>query len=152
MRNLALAVLAIVAIEPDAILGVSFQLSFAAVAALVAVMEARLAALDRTPDSFPPPRGQPERRGILAAHFIDKPLRLLLAAFFATCATASFMAYHFHDLSPYVLIGNPLTLAIIECFAVPGALIGAAPYPASSRPRQAQRCMCARLHLMRFPS
>jgi competence protein ComEC len=38
MRNLAFAVLAVVAIEPEAILGVSFQLSFAAVAALVAVM------------------------------------------------------------------------------------------------------------------
>ena len=43
MRNLAFAVIAVVAIEPEAILGVSFQLSFAAVAALVAVMEARLA-------------------------------------------------------------------------------------------------------------
>ena len=43
MRNLAFAVLAVIAIEPEAILGVSFQLSFAAVAALVAVMEARLA-------------------------------------------------------------------------------------------------------------
>ncbi len=39
------------------------------------------------------------------------------------------MAYHFHDLSPYVLIGNPLTLSVIEFFAVPGALVGAALYP-----------------------
>ena len=39
------------------------------------------------------------------------------------------MAYHFHDLSPYVLIGNPLTLTVIEFFAVPGALLGAALYP-----------------------
>ncbi len=129
MRNLALAVLAIVAIEPDAIVGVSFQLSFAAVAALIAVMEARLVALDRKAAPSPSPRRRPERRGALAAHFVDKPLRLLLAAFCATCATASFMAYHFHDLSPYVLVGNPLTLAIIEFFAVPGALIGTALYP-----------------------
>jgi len=129
MRNLALAVLAIVALEPDAILGVSFQLSFAAVAALIAVMEARLARLDRRPDPFLPTRGRPKRRGAIAVHFVDKPLRLLLAALCATCATASFMAYHFHDLSPYVLIGNPLTLAIIECFAVPGALLGTALYP-----------------------
>ena len=61
MRNLAFAVLAVVAIEPEAILGVSFQLSFAAVAALVAVMESRIAALDRRPRSVsaaseaPPP-------------------------------------------------------------------------------------------------
>jgi competence protein ComEC len=129
MRNLALAVLAIVALEPDATVGVSFQLSFAAVAALIAVMEARLAALDHRPDPLLPGRGTQPRRGALMAHFVDKPLRLLLAAFCATCATASFMAYHFHDLSPYVLIGNPLTLAIIECFAVPGALLGAALHP-----------------------
>ncbi len=39
------------------------------------------------------------------------------------------MADDFHELSPYVLIGNPLTLAIIEFFAVPGALLGAVLYP-----------------------
>src|SRR5262249_20825395 len=54
---------------------------------------------------------------------------LLIATLCATSATASFMAYDFHELSPYVLIGNPLTLAIIEFFAVPGALIGALLYP-----------------------
>jgi competence protein ComEC len=32
-------------------------------------------------------------------------------------------------ISPYVLIGNPLTLTVIEFFAVPGALLGAALYP-----------------------
>jgi competence protein ComEC len=129
MRNLAFAVLAVVVIEPEAILGVSFQLSFAAVAALVAVMEARIAALDIDPDPFAPKRGEPPKRGLLAAHLFDRPLALLLATAFATSATASFMAYHFHDLSPYVLIGNPLTLTVIELFAVPGALLGAALYP-----------------------
>ena len=129
MRNLAFAVLAVVAIEPEAILGVSFQLSFAAVAALVAVMEARLAAHDIDPDPFVPKRGEGPKRGFPGAHLFDGPLSLLFATAFATSATASFMAYHFHDLSPYVLIGNPLTLTIIEFFAVPGALIGAALYP-----------------------
>src|SRR5208282_1970910 len=129
MRNLAFAVLAVIAIEPEAILGVSFQLSFAAVEALVAVMEARLAAHDVDPDPFVPKRGAGPRRGLLAAHLVDRPLALLLATACATSATASFMAYHFHDLSPYVLIGNPLTLTVIEFFAVPGALLGAALYP-----------------------
>ncbi len=129
MRNLAFAVLAVIAIEPEAILGVSFQLSFAAVAALVAVMEARLATRDIDPDPFAPKRGEPPKRGLLVANLIEKPLTLLFATAFATSATASFMAYHFHDLSPYVLIGNPLTLTVIEFFAVPGALVGAALYP-----------------------
>ena len=42
MRNLAFAALAVILIEPEAMLGASFQLSFAAVAALVAVYEARM--------------------------------------------------------------------------------------------------------------
>ncbi len=128
MRNLAFAVFAVVAIEPEAILGVSFQLSFAAVAALVAAMEARLAGLESDPDPFLPQRGRAPTGGLLADLF-HKPLGLLIATACATGATASFMAYHFHDLSPYVLIGNPLTLTVIEFFAVPGALLGAALYP-----------------------
>ena len=129
MRNLALSVLAIVALEPEAILGVSFQLSFAAVGALVAVMEARFARVNEGADPFAAKRVRPPRRGAFLTHFVDKPLGLMLATLCATSATASFMAYHFHDLSPYVLIGNPLTLTIIEFFAVPGALVGTALYP-----------------------
>jgi competence protein ComEC len=128
MRNLAFAVLAVVALEPEAILGVSFQLSFAAVGALVAVLEARMARAETSGDPFMPTPREP-KRGALALHLVDKPIGLILATFCATSATASFMAYHFHDLSPYVLIGNPLTLTVIEFFAVPGALIGTALYP-----------------------
>src|SRR5271156_2049356 len=128
MRNLAFAVLAIVALEPEAILGVSFQLSFAAVGALVAVMEARLARAGEGVDPFVPVRGRAPPRA-LWKHFVDKPIGLLLATLCATSATASFMAHHFHDLSPYVLIGNPLTPTMIEFFAVPGALLGTALYP-----------------------
>jgi competence protein ComEC len=128
MRNLAFAVLAVIVIEPEAILGVSFQLSFAAVAALVAVMEARIAGMETDPDPYLPHRSRPPPRTLID-EILHKPLALLLATACATSATASFMAYHFHDLSPYVLIGNPLTLSIIEFFAVPGALAGAALYP-----------------------
>jgi competence protein ComEC len=133
MRNLALAALCIVAFEPEAILGASFQLSFAAVAALVAVYESRLDTRREAQlaDPFglskpPPATGALNRLLNWIAH---EPSHMLLATVCATSATASFMAYHFHELSPYVLIGNPLTLAIIEFFAVPGALIGTALYP-----------------------
>ena len=133
MRNLALAALCVIALEPEAILGASFQLSFAAVAALVAVYESRIEArrADQLADPFglskgPPATGLFDRLVQWIAH---EPSHMLLATVCATSATASFMAYHFHELSPYVLIGNPLTLAIIEFFAVPGALIGTALYP-----------------------
>jgi len=47
MRNLAIAAALVILIQPEAIMGASFQLSFAAVAALVAVYEARVAAWGR---------------------------------------------------------------------------------------------------------
>ena len=135
MRNLAIAALLVILIQPEAIMGASFQLSFAAVAALVAVYEARMAALapghaetlrwgarSTTP-------GTHSTFDFLKLHLWRGPLGLLFATFCATSATASFMAYNFHELSPYVLIGNPLTLSVIEIFAVPGALLGTLLYP-----------------------
>ncbi len=136
MRNLAIAALLVMAFQPEAIMGASFQLSFAAVAALVAVYEARMAALAPGQAEMlfwgaGPSAGASKRNtpGFLKLHLLRGPLGLLFATFCATSATASFMAYNFHELSPYVLIGNPLTLTIIELFAVPGALLGTLLYP-----------------------
>ena len=131
MRNLALAALLVILIEPETITGASFQLSFAAVAALVAVYEAR----ERRREVGEPVKPARDGRGAMPAwwrlgaagwaHGRD----LMLATMAATGATASFMAGNFHEFSPYVLFGNPLTLGIIEIFAVPGALLGAVLYP-----------------------
>ncbi len=133
MRNLALAALAVIAFEPEAIMGASFQLSFAAVAALIAVQEARFRRAPRDEDPFAPKNAPARRfgRGPLRhfASFGHATAGLFIATIFATAATASFMAGEFHELSPYVFIGNPLTLTIIEFFAVPGALLGAFLYP-----------------------
>lgn len=136
MRNLALAALIVILIEPEAIMGASFQLSFAAVAALVAVYEARMAAIEADREeavlqAARPVRGERKRLlwDALRRHLRRGPGGILFATFCATSATASFMAYNFHELSPYVLIGNPLTLTVIEIFAVPGALIGTLLYP-----------------------
>ncbi|MEJ0093038.1 MAG: ComEC/Rec2 family competence protein [Methylocella sp.] len=136
MRNLAFAALMVIAIEPEAIMGASFQLSFAAVAALIAVYEARMAAMEAgreeaLSNAARPVEGERMRLWWEACkrHLRHGPGSVLFATFCATLATASFMAYNFHELSPYVLIGNPLTLAVIEIFAVPGALIGALLYP-----------------------
>lgn len=131
MRNLSLAALIVVAFEPESILGASFQLSFAAVAALVAVHEARRA----------PSRAEPRvaRHGGelgplgfaltgLASGF-GKLRGLVAATLCASAATLPFMSGNFHEISPYVVVGNPLTLTIIEFFAVPGALLGTALAP-----------------------
>jgi competence protein ComEC len=130
MRNLAYAAFAVIIFEPEAVLGASFQLSFAAVSALVAVSEARMEISARKRAERerrePPPSGFLSR---LLGRAVEVLAWLFIATFCATLATASYMAYNFHELSPYVLIGNPLTLTIIEFFAVPGALLGALLYP-----------------------
>lgn len=130
MRNLGFAALAVIAIEPEQVAGASFQLSFAAVAALVAVQEARVR---RAPDDLfaePKPRTSPPApwRGHVGRAG-QGVMHVLGATVFATLATAPVMAAEFHELSPYVFVGNPLTLAMIEFFAVPGALLGTALYP-----------------------
>ena len=122
MRNLALAALVVVIFEPEALIGASFQLSFAAVAALVAVWETRSAVRPDPAARLQPQRG--DRLLALLARLRDAPGHALFSTLCATTATASFMAADFHELSPWVMIGNPLTLLIIELFAVPAALLG----------------------------
>lgn len=131
MRNLALSAIVVILAEPEAILGASFQLSFAAVAALVAVYEARMRRKEDAPED-----DDRRRIGNHEAGLWGWPARALrhagglgVATLCATLATASFMAADFHEISPYVLIGNPVTLGIIELFAVPGALLGSLLYP-----------------------
>jgi competence protein ComEC len=123
MRNLAFAALIVISIEPEAIMGASFQLSFAAVAALVAVYDSRLAAAAGERQGSLAPRARPAEGERLRLFWRacrrqlgHGPGGLLFATFCATAATASFMAYDFHELGPYFLIGNPLTLTVIEIF------------------------------------
>ncbi|HWG07313.1 MAG TPA: ComEC/Rec2 family competence protein [Beijerinckiaceae bacterium] len=133
MRNLAVAALVVIVIWPEAILGASFQLSFAAVAGLIAVHETKAARRlsARRPD-WPQRQLAPDRKDRLL-DILDRlrrgPGGIILATACASAATASFMANDFHELSPYVLVGNPLTLALIEFFAVPAALVGTLLYP-----------------------
>lgn len=131
MRNLALAAILVLAFEPEALLGASFQLSFAAVGALVAVYEARAAAYARDAESEVAVPNLPVRTGWFGRrrHHGHGLKNTLIATFCATSATAAFMAYDFHEMNPYVLVGNPLTLTIIEVFAVPGAILGTILYP-----------------------
>ncbi len=126
MRNLALAALAVILLEPEALMGASFQLSFAAVAALVAVYEARARAREKDGAEDDRRLGGGADAGLWGwpARLFEHLRGLLVATLCATGATASFMAANFHELSPYVLVGNPVTLGVIEFFAVPGALLG----------------------------
>jgi competence protein ComEC len=132
LRNLALAMWIIILCEPEALLGVSFQLSFAAVAGLIVAYEFYAKNAYKKASLYEQ-NIKVQSEPAAWDGFIDVikrgPWMILFSTLCASLATVSYMAYHFHEVSPYVIIGNPLTLAMIEFFAVPAALVGSLLYP-----------------------
>jgi competence protein ComEC len=120
MRNLAIAAIVVLLREPDALLGPSFQMSFGAVAALIAFAE-RWEERDR---QAPPVQWPwPLRPLWLAATGI------VVTTLLATAATAPFGAYHFQTFNPFGLLGNALALPFVSLFVMPAAVFGVLAYP-----------------------
>ncbi|MBK9082928.1 MAG: ComEC/Rec2 family competence protein [Rhizobiales bacterium] len=122
MRNLALAALIVLAREPETLLGPSFQMSFAAVAGLTAAFERGPGSERAAPD--------PDARFGLWGHRVRLVLwATVVSTLVASLATDPFSTFHFHRLTPYGLIGNALTLPLVEFVVMPAALIGVAASP-----------------------
>ncbi len=122
MRNLALAALIVLAREPEALLGPSFQMSFAAVAALIAFAEEDRRRRRRGP--VEPGLFARMARGLRLA-----TVGLLVTSLLASAATGPFGAYHFQTYNPFGLIGNMLALPFVSLVVMPAAVIGALLYP-----------------------
>lgn len=122
MRNLAIAAILILAREPETILGPSFQMSFAAVAGLIAAFERGPGAVENTP--------APSRRTGLWGHRLKLALfATVVSSLVASLTTDPFATFHFHRVTPYGLIGNALTLPLVEFVVMPAALVGVAAAP-----------------------
>lgn len=135
MRNLAVAALVVLALEPETLLAPGFQMSFAAVAGLVAALEAggRPAAeidMPGVPSAggrpAPVPAGLLARLGRGAASHV---LGTLLSTLVAEAATAPFGLFHFQRFTPYGLAGNALTLPLVSLVVMPAALVGTVALP-----------------------
>ena len=122
MRNLAISGLIIMAIEPETVLGPSFQMSFGAVAGLVAYGEFERRWRETHPRHLEKEPGIWRRFGHIA-------LASILTSLIAGLATAPFQAYHFHRLNPYGILGNALAIPICSFIVMPSALIGVVLYP-----------------------
>lgn len=120
MRNLALAAIIVLLREPEALLGPSFQMSFGAVAALVAFAE-RWEKRDRSK----PPTALPWPLDTLWT----ASLGIVVTTLLATAATAPFGAYHFHTFNPFGLLGNAMALPFVSLFVMPAAVFGVLAYP-----------------------
>ncbi|MCP8938202.1 ComEC family competence protein [Alsobacter sp. SYSU M60028] len=139
MRNLALAAVFVLLAEPETLLGPSFQMSFAAVAALIAIYEKPGGAgVDPEAGAFAPfggsaaqavagpPPGPAER---LVRHAWTWVSGAVLTTLVAEAATAPFSIYHFQRFNPYGVIGNALTLPLVSVIVMPAALVGAIAIP-----------------------
>jgi competence protein ComEC len=122
MRNLAIAAIIVLLREPETLLGPSFQMSFGAVAALIAYAERMRGATAQPPPAF----GLIGRmaRIVKLAVIAD-----LVTTLLATAATAPFGLFHFNTANPYGLLGNALALPFISLIVMPAAVAGALLYP-----------------------
>jgi competence protein ComEC len=117
LRNVTLAAIAVLTIAPHAALTASFQMSFAATAALVGLA----AALTRR---WQTPPG--EEKGM-------RPLAWLAVACIASAvagaATAPYGLYHFQRLAPYGILANVATMPLFSFWVMPAALAAALAMP-----------------------
>lgn len=118
MRNVALAAIVILVLSPDSVLTASFQMSFAATAALVAAYEARGDWLRRRPRE-PGAAGLPFR---LARKVLLYLLAIAMTTVVASLATAPFAAYHFHRVAPFGLLANLLAMPAVALLVMPAGL------------------------------
>ncbi|MEE1656478.1 ComEC/Rec2 family competence protein [Microvirga sp. CF3062] len=121
IRNLSIAALIVLAREPEALLGPSFQMSFGAVAAMMALVPL----MQRKPGD-----GTPTTILERGFRWVGRVmLGLVTTTLVASIATAPFAAYHFQSLNPYGLIGNALALPLVSVVVMPSAVLGVLAYP-----------------------
>lgn len=119
MRNVAIAAIIVIVTNPFSVLSVSFQMSFLAVAGLVAVFE-QITAWRRKLD-LAPPANPWLRLGVYrpVAYTGGLALTTLVAGVF----TGLPAAYHFHSVAVYSLAGNLLALPVVTLVVMPGAVL-----------------------------
>ncbi len=118
MRNVALAALLILVISPESLFDPSFEMSFAAVIGLVALVEAKAAREDKRPHA---------EDVSLVWRGLHRLWALIkgdaLTTLVATAAVAPFAIHYFHRLSHYGVIANLIALPLVGLLIMPFALI-----------------------------
>lgn len=125
LRNLALAALVLLAMAPEVLLDVGFQMSFAAVVALVAVLEWVI--------HWRSGRARPPRPDGFAARSMRFGGRFLAVTFFSTLiaslAVAPLAAFHFHKLAQLGIIANMIVAPVFAFYIMPLAVVALVALP-----------------------
>lgn len=111
MRVCAIAALCVLAIEPESLVGPSFQMSFGAVVALIAVYE-----------TFGTRLGRFLRRPGIAGRIFGYCGAVILTTIVATLGTDPFAIYHFHRLALYSPLANVVAVPLAAVWTMPLAV------------------------------
>ena len=112
LRNVALSALVILVLFPESVLDVGFQMSFAAVVALVAAYEA---VRDRLQGPRRTQLGLPMKTMLFFGGII-------LSTLVASAAVTPFAIYHFHKSQQFAILANLLAIPICNLIVMPAAL------------------------------
>ncbi|RCW84780.1 ComEC/Rec2 family competence protein [Paracoccus lutimaris] len=107
LRTVAIAAVAILAINPEALTSPGFQMSFAATVALILVQRPWLQVQSHLP------------------WWLRPLLLLLVSSLVASMATSPIAAAHFGRMTQYGLLANMLVVPVIGMLVMPGAVIAA---------------------------
>ena len=111
MRSVCVAALITLALHPESLISVGFQMSFAAVAALVAVYQA-----------WQTYRPAFSRRSV-GRRVVDFISSLSVTSFVAGLATGGFALFHFNRFASYGFVGNLLAMPLFSLFVMPLAVV-----------------------------
>ncbi|WP_426163394.1 ComEC/Rec2 family competence protein [Sandarakinorhabdus sp. DWP1-3-1] len=113
LRLLAAASFIILAVRPEALLGASFQLSFAAVIAIVALYESRLGRWLTTPQEDEHPLHR------LGRHLLS----LLVSGLVAELALSSIGLFHFNRAGLYGVLANLVAIPLASFVIMPALVL-----------------------------
>ncbi|WP_192842991.1 ComEC/Rec2 family competence protein [Aureimonas frigidaquae] len=112
LRNVSLAAMIVLALAPHEALSASFQLSFAATAALVGVASHLLAGFGKT-----------EGEGLSVGRLGALILVAIVSSAVAGLSTTPFVAYHFGRTAPYGVVTNILVMPLFSFWVMPAGLV-----------------------------
>lgn len=126
MRNLAIAAIVVLLLSPHEVIGPSFQMSFAATAALIGAYAAWSSR--RTRREAQPAADRPVA-SVLARKLLMAAVALAVTSLVAGLATSVYGAYHFHRVSPLSLGANLAAMPIVSLLVMPSAVLAAFAMP-----------------------
>jgi competence protein ComEC len=110
LRNVALAAFLILAVFPESLLDAGFQMSFAAVTALIASHELLVRMLGT--------HARPHPLASVVKFFGE----IVASTLIASIAVAPFAAYNFHQSQQYAVLANMIAIPICNIIVMPAAL------------------------------